>query len=107
MAVPCCSDKEHRATETKEKDNNVDDGQAERKSKKGAEIQVNQRCFLMRRPSHKACRAVTGNHFLSGMGGEGGETKTERQGKKKVRVGCQGRENERGGVSGKGCQASE
>ncbi len=35
------------------------------------------------------------------MGGEGGKTKTERQGKKKVRVGCQGRENEGGGFLGK------
>ncbi len=77
MAVPCCSDKEHRATETKEKNNSVDDGQAERKSKKGAEIQVNQRCFLMRRPSHKACRAVTGNHFYQGWG-EKGEKQRQR-----------------------------
>ncbi|RXN07009.1 putative protein C3orf30-like protein [Labeo rohita] len=38
-AVPRRSDKEHGPSETKEKNNNADDGQAERKSKKGAEIQ--------------------------------------------------------------------
>ncbi len=83
MAVPCCSDKEHRATETKEKNNNVDDGQAERKSKKGAEIQVNQRCFLMRRPSHKACRAVTGNHFYMGRGEKGGKQRQRGKARKR------------------------
>lgn len=92
-------------TETKEKNNNADDGQAERKSKKGAEIQVNQRRFLMRRPSHKACSVVTGNHFYQGWGEMGGKQR-ERQGKKKVRVGCRA-ERRREGVSGKGCQASE
>lgn len=69
-------------TETKEKNNNVDDGQAERKSKKGAEIQVNQRRFLMRRPSHKACHAVTRNHFYQGWG-EKGENKDRGKARKR------------------------
>lgn len=44
--------------------------------------------------------------FLSGMGGEMGGKQREKQGKKKVRVGCRA-ERRREGVSGKGCQASE
>lgn len=83
-------------TETKEKNNNADDGQAERKSKKGAEIQVNQRRFLMRRPSHKACSVVTGNHFYQGWGEMGGKTKREAR-QEKGEGGVSGREKEGGG----------